>query len=284
MGKASPKRAEAYRIYMDSGGTIRPVDLAKQLGVSSALVRKWKSVGKWERDVTQATGRKPPTNEEHDITKKIKAKLLADVGSNNKLNEKQRLFCLHYANSHNATQSYLKVYGGNKHIAAINGSRLLSKDKIKAEVRRLRGIMRAELDISVTDMLQYCMRIVGADIGDYISFGQREQQIMCMYGPIVDKKTKKPVIETVNYVDVNQSDGLDTSLIDEVKQGKDGISIKLSDKRWAWEQLAKYLGFDEELELKKAKLKAELTTMTDTDAEGVTIVDDIPDEECDTEK
>jgi hypothetical protein len=35
-------------------------------------------------------------------------------------------------------------------------------------------------------------------------------------------------------------------VITEVKEGRDGVSFKLEDKKWAWEQLAKYLGFDEE--------------------------------------
>lgn len=36
------------------------------------------------------------------------------------------------------------------------------------------------------------------------------------------------------------SEIIDTSVISEVKQSKDGVSIKLSDKKWAWEQLIKY--------------------------------------------
>ena len=57
----------------------------------------------------------------------------------------------------------------------------------------------------------------------------------------------------------------------EVKQGKDGISIKMEDKKWAWEMLVKYLGFDAMEELKEEKLKAEVAELrTDNDEEAIT--------------
>lgn len=74
---------------------------------------------------------------------------------------------------------------------------------------------------------------------------------------------------------------VDTSVISEIKRGKDGINIKLEDKKWAWETLAKYLGFDAMEELKKEKLKAEILKaeiqgMQDNNEERVVIVDDVP--------
>ena len=52
------------------------------------------------------------------------------------------------------------------------------------------------------------------------------------------------VTRPLNVISVEDSTKLDTSIITEVKQGRDGISFKLEDKRWAWEKLEKYLGFD----------------------------------------
>jgi phage terminase small subunit len=49
----------------------------------------------------------------------------------------------------------------------------------------------------------------------------------------------------VNYVELLDSDNIDTSVITEVKEGRDGVTFKLEDKKWAWEQLAKYLGFED---------------------------------------
>lgn len=44
----SPKRLKALKIWLNSGREKQPKEIAEELGVSSGLVRKWKSVDKWE--------------------------------------------------------------------------------------------------------------------------------------------------------------------------------------------------------------------------------------------
>ena len=46
--------------------------------------------------------------------------------------------------------------------------------------------------------------------------------------------------QKIDYVEIGESEMLDTSVISEIKQARGGISIKLEDKKWAWEQLVKY--------------------------------------------
>src|SRR5690606_34518495 len=77
---------------------------------------------------------------------------------------------------------------------------------------------------------------------DYVEFGQREQQVIGMYGPVYEGKgkNKKPVMETVNYVELKDSSQVDGTIITEVSQGKDGIKVKLADKMKALEKLEKY--------------------------------------------
>ena len=63
-----------------------------------------------------------------------------------------------------------------------------------------------------------------------------------------------------NFVHLNESTDIDGSLITEVKQGKDGISIKLADKMKALEYLSKHMDLLDERQLKQLqaeKLKAE---------------------------
>ncbi len=100
-----------------------------------------------------------------------------------------------------------------------NGPRLLRFVQVQQEVARLRKIMRQTIDLKVVDLMQYCLKIIGADIGDYVSF----------------KGSK---------VTLTDSEKVDTSIISEVKQGKAGVSIRLADKKWAWDKLEKYLGWD----------------------------------------
>lgn len=142
--------------------------------------------------------------------------------------------------NHNAAQSYLKAFGCDYLTARVNSCRLLTKAHIKAEIANLKSLIRAELDIDVFDMLQYCMRVVGANMGDYVKFGQKYVPVMNAKGPIKDPKTDKILTQKIGYVEIGESEMLDTSVISEIKQGSSGISIKLEDKKWAWEQLAKY--------------------------------------------
>lgn len=43
----SPKRPEALKIWIKSGGEKKPKEIAEELGVSPELIRKWKSIDKW---------------------------------------------------------------------------------------------------------------------------------------------------------------------------------------------------------------------------------------------
>lgn len=48
----SPKRDEAYKIWLDSGGKKKLKDIASDLGVSETQIRKWKNIDKWNGNVT----------------------------------------------------------------------------------------------------------------------------------------------------------------------------------------------------------------------------------------
>ncbi len=48
----SPKRDEAYKIWLDSDGKTKLKDIASALGVSESQVRKWKNQDKWNSNVT----------------------------------------------------------------------------------------------------------------------------------------------------------------------------------------------------------------------------------------
>lgn len=48
----SPKRNEAYRMWLDSGKKKKLKDIASELGVSETQIRKWKNQDKWNSNVT----------------------------------------------------------------------------------------------------------------------------------------------------------------------------------------------------------------------------------------
>ena len=93
--------------------------------------------------------------------------------------------------------------------------------------------------------------------------------------PIIDPNTGEQIMKEYSYVDLKDSVGVDTSIISEVSEGKDGIKFKLADKMKAMEVLSKLSNLlsDEEktkldIEYKRIqneKLKAEVAKVTGND-------------------
>ena len=265
--KRNPLRDKAFRLYADSGGKIKLKEIAEKLSVPASRIRKWKSEDSWVSE-SERSDSKQKERSDSEPTKlrekrKIKKKLFDAVDGNDELTENQRLFCVFYADTNNATQAYIKSHKCKKTTAMVEGFRTLRNPKIQTEVKRLKKIMRAEFDVEAADLIRYCLKITGADIGDSVQFGRREVPVMGMYGPVIDKKTKKPLTETVNYIDIAESENVDTSVVTEIKQGRDGIGIKLADKKWAWEKLEAYFGWQDKAD----------------DDDDLQIIDDIRDEE-----
>ena len=101
-------------------------------------------------------------------------------------------------------------------------------------------------------MLQKYIDIAFADITDFTSFGKKEIEVMNDLGEIEQLE--------INYVDFKDHNEVDGTIITEVKQGKDGISVKLADKMKALEMLSKYfdlLSENDKKRLQSEKLKAE---------------------------
>lgn len=237
-------------------------DIAAQLGVSDTQVRKWKNLDQWEqklkgnvtivkRNVTNT--KDTPVNDDKPIE--------IEIDENNELTEKQRLFCLYYLKYFNATKAYQKAYGCDYFTAKTNGSRLLAKANISKELDRLKAEQINELKLEARDVLQKYIDIAFADITDYVSFGQREEQVIGIYGPVYEGKgeNKKPVTQVVNYVELKDSATVDGTIITEVKQGRDGVSIKLADKMKALEKLSLYFdlfpdNFKRKIEEEKLKI------------------------------
>ena len=159
------------------------------------------------------------------------------------LNPKQELFCQYYAKNNNALQSYLKAYDCSKEVAMSASYRMLENVGIKKRVAELKAQQRLDINVTKEDLILYCLRVVAADPGEYVKFECKEFPILTKEGPVKDENGNI-LTRPVNVVSVEDSAKLDTSVITEVKQGRDGISFKLEDKKWAWEKLEKYLGFD----------------------------------------
>ena len=184
-------------------------------------------------------------NNKNNVKKEAIAEAVEQVIENAELTDKQRLFCVLYVKCFNATKAYQKAYEVDYNTAASIGYRLLENDGVKKEIQRLKKnrLNREMLDES--DIFQKYMDIAFSDVTDFVEFGQEDVPVMAVYGPVQvkDEETgeKKTLTKRVNVVRFKDSSEVDGTLIAEVKQGKDGASIKLPDRTKALEWLAEHM-------------------------------------------
>lgn len=199
------------------------------------------------------------------------------VIENTELTDKQRLFCVYYTRCFNATKAYQKAFGTDYYTSATCGSRMLRNAKVKEEIKMLKQERLNREFLSESDIFQKYMDIAFADITDYLEFGQEQEQVMSMYGPVEvkDPKTgeKKPLLKTVNTVRFKESKAVDGTIISEVKQGKDGASIKLADRMKALQWLSDHMGIaTEEQKIKIELLKSQVNKANENEIQegGIT--------------
>lgn len=247
----SPKRDEAYQLWLASEGKNKLKDIAMELGVSETQIRKWKNQDKWNGNVTNRV--------KGNVTKKeAVAEDVEQVIENPDLTDKQRLFCLHYVRCFNATKAYQKAYGCSYETAMVRGSETLRNVKVRDEIHRLKHNRLNREMLDEHDIFQKYMDIAFADITDYVEFGREEIQVMGAFGPIEVKDPETgervPLKKTVNTVRFKESNEVDGTLIAEVKQGKDGSSVKLMDRMKALSWLAEHM--DLATEEQRARISA----------------------------
>ena len=241
-----PNRDKAFEIYKKYKGNIDLVEIANQLNISSGTVRGWKSKDKW----TEKMNGTFQTNTERSKQKKnIKKKVVVEevdkVIKNDELTDKQRLFCIYYVRCFNATKAYQKAYECDYITAKSNGYKLLTNAYIKSEIHGLKQDRLNREFLSEEDIFQKYMDIAFADITDYVSFGTEEIPVMSMKGPVEVKNPKtgqKEILkEKSSVVRFKDSTTVDGTIISEVKQGRDGVSIKLADRMKALQWLSEHM-------------------------------------------
>jgi len=257
--------------YIKRKGDVKLKDFAKEHGVKYATLRSRKNRENWDKHIVAT---KDATQQKSVATKKAKSRAnkskkaveVVEGLEEAELTEKQRLFCLYYVKSFNATQAYLKAYQCSYSVANAEGYKLLVNPCIKTEIRRLKASMREELFIDGMDVLQKYVKIAFADITDYLSFN-REEDIVGF------DDQGKLITQEKNIIKLHNSSDVDGALISEVSQGKDGIKIKLLDKMKALEKLEKYFDlipdkWKRKIEEEKLKLAARKAGEEDEGEEG----------------
>jgi len=201
-------------------------DIAAKYGVSINTVKSWKVRHGWDRNASAApkkkktksvhTKKRTQETEREDERQAEKREAMKALVKVDWMQEKQRLFCLYYLQTHNATSSYQRAYGCTRAAAAASASRLLNDAKIRACIQQLKDERDAGILLRATDVVELYMRIAFADISEFVSVNQG--------------------IYTVN--DLSE---VDTQLIESVKPTKDGsVIVQLNDRMKALQWLSDY--------------------------------------------
>lgn len=267
MARAPDERvSKAYELYKQG---MKLVEIASQLNLPDGTVRRWKSTYKWDSERSE---KKSERSHKNDKKKEAVASEVESVMSNGDLNDKQRLFCLYYSRTFNATKSYQKAYGCTYATALVNGPTLLGNTRVREQIMKLKEQRYSQALLKPEDIFQKYLEIAHADMTDFTTFGTKEIEY-------VDKAGNEHTTN-VSYVEINESAEVDGTLISEISQGRDGVKVKLADRMKALQWLTDHM--DMATEEQKAKLqlmRAQIDNINkdkDTGEGGVIIVNDIP--------
>lgn len=241
MPRAKNAKAEVALNLYRQGVLLK--DIAAQLNVPAGTVRRWKSTYKWEdseRSVKNNERSDKKTLKERVVEPEVK-----QVMENPELTDKQRLFCMFYVRCFNATKAYQKAYECSYESANVEGYKTLVKPSIQNEIQRLKQSRLNRELLDESDIFQKYMDIAFADVTDFVEFGQDEEYVIGPYGvvEIKDPETgeKKPLTQKINTVRFKESKDVDGTLISEIKNGRNGASIKLADRMRALDWLADHM-------------------------------------------
>ena len=217
----------AYKDYLSG---MKYKDIAAKYGVTVSAVKSWKS-RYWKDKKLQPKKKKV-------ATKKDAKKIAKKIADESELDEERQLFCIYYLKYHNQVKAYMKVKPGTKYSSAtVMASRWMHEPRVQDEINRLKAELYAEALLDPNDIIQKYIDIAFADITDYAYFSSAG-------------------------VVIKDSDYVDGSIVQEVIQGKHGISIKLNDRMKALDWLTKHLNIaNAEQKAKIELIKAQISKL-----------------------
>lgn len=142
-----------------------------------------------------------------------------------KLSVKQENFCNYYIECGNASEAYRRAYScSNMKDESINvkAVELLNNGKITVRVKELQEELKKKSDITKEEVLNMLKSFMYADIRNFLTIKN---------GNVVFKDSEDWTDEMAMQVE-------------SVKQGKEGIEIKLNGRAWTIQRICKMLGFD----------------------------------------
>ncbi|MGO4496406.1 terminase small subunit [Paenibacillus sp. 2RAB27] len=199
-----------------------------------------------ERNATKETERPPIRTERSNIVKNAPIPVIEqpeienDEPDDDGLTIKKRIFIGEYLRDFNATRAAMAA-GYSKKTAYSIGWELLRKPEVQVAIKKYTESIMSDVGLNAQRILMEYMKIAFADITDFIEFGQEEHIARNKKGEIQLDENGDPVKYKINFTNFKDGAEIDGTLISEVKQSKEGVSVKLYDKTKALEVLVKYI-------------------------------------------
>ena len=215
-------------------------DIAAKYDVTINTVKSWKS--RYCKDKEGCTQKKKVAHKK--VATKVAEKM---INENGELDEDKQLFCIYYLKYFNATKAYMKVKPETPYASAsVMGCRWYNLPEVQEEIKRLKKEMCAEALIDPVEIVQKYIDMAFYDVTDYAEFK----------GGVVLLK---------------DSSCVDGTLIQEIKQGKEGVAVKFVDRSKALDWLSKHMNLaTEEQKAKIDLIKAQTQKITgDEDTETI---------------
>lgn len=160
-----------------------------------------------------------------------------------KLTAKQQRFIDEYLVDFNATQAAIRA-GYSAKTARAAAARTLSNVSIRTEIARRQRDLQVRTEVSQDRVVRELARVAFADAASHVQVRLRE--VPCPDGT----RARVPVVEVKPTAELTDDQ---RAAIASIKQGANGIEVKLWDKLKALELLGRHIGmFNDKLEIKGA--------------------------------
>ncbi|WP_294364671.1 terminase small subunit [uncultured Clostridium sp.] len=191
-----------------------------------------------------------------------------EVGPEYFLNERQKRFVNEYIKDLNGTRAYRKVYQcKNDETAAVCASQLLRNPNVKEYLDIKLKDREKRLEITQDRVLKELAKIGFANITNFTDVVDIPYEVdkIDEDGTIIGKETKYyKGLRLYNTEDITEDE---LSALQEIKEGKHGITVKMHDKVRALEQLGRHLGmFNDKLDV---NTKVDLTAISNLTTEEI---------------
>ena len=232
---------EKYELAkLDYKNGMKYKDIADKYEVPLNTVKSWKQRYKWRKDdkkvCTQKTKKYAHKTDETNASKKDIKKETIEILVESELTEKQRLFCIYYMQSFNATQSAIKA-GYSRDTAYQIGFENLRKPKIKEYLTELKELYAQDDYLETKRLLDRHKQIAFSDLRDYIDENGELKNL---------KNTDGTLIKKITVRESSTSQGYSKS-----------SSIELEDRSKSLEFLNKVYGLDPSFKIQMEKINLE---------------------------